>query len=436
MRKMKGLVGFLVIFSLMSIPLLAVADDEEVTIRILSYHHTGAHDYPLYKDYMDQFVKDHPNATIEHEGLESADARTKLAVEMAAGNPPDIAFMVLGLGREYASKGLLLDLLPYIEKDPEWKNSYTESALQGSIWDGQLFIAPSQGHMGGMFCNPAVLKEVGFDAPAKTWEELLAQAEALKAVGKSAFMTSGKNSRYAWLISQIMVRTSGVATMDKLYRGSQKTAWDDPANGFVEALIKLEELVKAGGFPKDVNGLDGITANLLFGDGQAAYWYEGTWHINGFKANISEEFRDNLIWAPFPSIEGAKGDQDGGVGGPLLGWGVSSKVEGLKKELCIDYVRGVESRAMATRHLMENNQPTGTKPLDEAWESIHPLLNSILKYYGSISKTAYPTDVAAPSPVDNAIKKIAVPAIIDGTMTPEEAAKEVNLRAIEYWKAQ
>ncbi|MCP4397851.1 MAG: carbohydrate ABC transporter substrate-binding protein [bacterium] len=435
MRRMKYMICMLILLSLTIVPLWAGAD-EPVTIRILSYHHTGAHDYPIYKDYMDQFLKDHPNVTIEHEGLESADARTKLAVEMAAGNPPDISFMVLGLGREYSSKGLLLDLWPYMEKDPEWKNTYNESALQGSLWDGKLFIAPSQGHMGGMFYNPDVLKEVGFDGPAKTWDELIAQATALKAVGKTALLTGGKNFRYAWLISQIMVRTCGVDTISELYGGSQKTAWDDPANGFIEALKRIDELAKAGGFPKDVNGLDRNTSYLLFGDGQSAYYYEGTWLINTFKANVSEEFRDSLQWAPFPSIEGTKGEQDGGVGGPLLGWGVSSKLEGRKKELAIEYVRGVEGQAIATRHLKENNQPTGTKPLDEAWENIHPLLNTIVSYYGSISKAAYPTDVAAPSPVDNAIKKIAVPAIIDGTMTPEEAAKEVNLRAIEYWKAQ
>jgi raffinose/stachyose/melibiose transport system substrate-binding protein len=355
---------------------------------------------------------------------------------MAAGNPPDISFMVYGLGKEYFSKGLLIDLLPFVEQDEAWKNMYTEPALEAAISDGKLILAPSQGHMGGMFCNLDVLKEVGFDAPAKTWEELIAQAKALKAVGKTAFLTGGKNFRYAWLISQIMVRTSGVDTINELYNGSQKTAWDDPANGFIEALEKIDELTKAGGFPKDVNGLDRNTARLLFGDGQSACFYEGTWLINTFKAQISEEFRDNLVWAPFPEIEGAKGDQDGGVGGVLLGWGVSSKIEGLKKDLAIEYVRGVEGPKTAARHLMENNQPSGTKPPDDAWANIHPLLQTMMNYYGSISKIVAPTDVSAPSPVDNAIKKIAVPAIIDGTMTPEEAAKEVNLRAVEFWKAQ
>jgi ABC-type glycerol-3-phosphate transport system substrate-binding protein len=436
MKNMKSVFTLVIMLSLAIIPWYAEAEDP-ITLRVLSYSTPEASDYEIYKAFRDEFSAAHPDVIIEHEGLESADCRTKLAVEMAAGNPPDVAFMALGLGREYSSKGLLLDLLPYIEADPEWKSIYTEAGLKGSIWDGKLFLIPSHAHMGGMFCNLEVLKEVGFDAPAKTWEELLAQAKALKAIGKTAFMTSGKNFRYAWFISQLMVRTCGVDTMNELFLGSQKTAWDDPKNGFIDALAKLEELVQAGGFPSDVNGLDATVANMLFGDGQAAYWYEGTWHIGSFKANVSEEFRDSLIWAPFPTIEGAKGDQDGGIGGPLLGWGVSSKLEGRKKELAIEFVRGVEGRATATRHMVINNQPTGTIPYDEAWESMHPLLKSSMEYYSKVvKKSAYTTDVGAPSPVDNAIKKIAVPAILEGTMTPEEAAKEVNLRAVEFWSAQ
>ena len=265
MKKMHTIFTLLMVLSVLVIPGASWAD-APITLRVLSYSTPEASDYEIYKAFRDEFSAAHPDVIIEHEGLESADCRTKLAVEMAAGNPPDVSFMALGLGREYASKGLLLNLLPYIEADPEWKSIYTEAALKGSTWDGEFFLVPSHAHMGGMFVNLDVLKEVGFDGPAKTWDELLAQAKALKAIGKTAFMTSGKNFRYAWLISQFMVRTSGIDTMNELFLGSQKTAWDDdPKNGFIDALAKLEELVQAGGFPSDVNGLDATVANMLFG---------------------------------------------------------------------------------------------------------------------------------------------------------------------------
>ena len=146
------------------------AQDEQVTLRVLSYFHTGSDDYPLYSGYMDSFEEANPGVTIEHEGLESADARTKLAVEMASGNPPDVAFMVLGLAREYSEQGLLLDLAPYVQADPEWESIYTPTAISSVTFNGGMYLIPSQAHYGGLFYNPAVLQEAGFDGPAETWD--------------------------------------------------------------------------------------------------------------------------------------------------------------------------------------------------------------------------------------------------------------------------
>lgn len=436
---------FLIIVVALLVPFAAFAagqqqageESEEVTLRVLSYFHSGSDDYPLYTEYMEAFEEANPGVSIEHEGLESADARTKLAVEMASGNPPDIAFMVLGLAREYSQQGLLLDLAPYVQADPEWESIYTPTAISSVTFDGGMYLIPSQAHYGGLFYNPEVLAEAGFDGPAETWDELLEQARGLREIGKHAFLTSGQNFRYAWLFSQVLVRTAGVENVNSLYRGDLKTSWDDPASGFIPALERFQELVEAEAFPPDVNGLTGEVAQLLFGDGEAAYWYEGTWHVNGFENSVSSEFRDSLEWTTFPTIPGAAGDQRAGVGGPLLGWGVSGTIEDeTKLRYAVEFVRGIESREIATRHLRERSQPTGTRPFDEAWEDVHPLLESILGAYEEIPATIYPTDVGAPSPVDNAIKRIAVPGIIAGSLTPQEAAAEVNARAEEFWSGQ
>lgn len=411
-------------------------DDEPIVVRVLSYFPPTDDEYPIYYGWLEEFQAMNPNVEYDYEGLESADARTKLAVEMASGNPPDLAYMVTGLAREYSAQGLLLDLRPHVSADPEWEASYKPTSVESVSWDGGMWLIPGSAHFGGLYYNPDVLAEAGFDGPAETWDELLEQAVALRGIGKYAFLTSGQNVRYAWLISQIMVRTAGVDRMASLYRGDLKTSWDDPDAGFVAALERLQELVDVEAFPADVNGLTGEVAQLLFGDGEAAYWYEGTWHVNGFANNIGEEFRDNLGWATFPTIAGAAGDQDGGVGGPLLGWGVSGVIDDpVKEEIVVQIARGIESREIATQQLTQRAQLTGARPLGDNLP-IHPLLQTILDAYDEIPVTAYPTDVAAPSPVDNAIKRIAVPGIIDGSLTVMEAVAEVNARAVEFWEAQ
>ncbi|MFQ3621653.1 MAG: hypothetical protein SNJ78_12005, partial [Spirochaetales bacterium] len=111
-----------------------------------------------------------------------------------------------------------------------------------------------------------------------------------------------------------------------------------------------------------------------------------------------------------------------------------NKISGLKQELAVELVKRLESPAVANRLLAEVQQPTSTKPSPEVLGKVHPLLSTILTTYAKINKVAYPTDVAPPPAIDNAIKRIAIPAIIEGAMSPEEAAKEVNLRAREYYK--
>jgi raffinose/stachyose/melibiose transport system substrate-binding protein len=408
--------------------------NEKVTVRVLDYFTAADNSTPIYEDVFKQFEKDFPDVKIQHEGLESASCRDKLAIEMASGNPPDIAFMVTSLGLEYFKEGLLLDLAPYMKKDQNWLSNYMDFAINANTWEGRVFLAPAHAHYGGLYINKRVINKVGIENPPTTWEELISQINKIKAAGINPFLTGGKEFRWAWIFSQIFVRTSGLDNMNELYNGTQVTGWNKPENGFLDALKKFKELVDAGAFPKDINGLGRTIARMMFCDEQGAMWYEGSWKVGVFANDCGIDFLKYLDWVPFPKIEGAKGDQDAGIGGSVLGFGVSAKLTGRKKEAAIELVKRLTDRETSTRLLVENQQPTGTKVYDYAWDKVHPLLTKQLKYYQTLDKVAYPCDVAAVAPVDNAIKKIAIPGIIDGTLTLEEAAEEVNKRAKEYFK--
>lgn len=407
---------------------------EKVTLRLLTYFNASGTATPVYEEVMKGFQADFPNVTLQHEGMESANARDKLAVEMAAGTPPDVSFMVQSLGREYGQQGLLLDLAPYLAKDAAWKGSYYPSALASFTVNGKIYLVPSHSHFGGLYYNKTVLAKAGITTPATTWPELIDQVKRIRAAGINPFLTGGKDARYAWFISQLLVRTAGVEKMNALYYGSEKTGWDKPENGFIDALKLFKELVDAGAFPKDINGLSRNVARVMFGQDEGAYWYEGTWKVSTFASVSGKEFLDRLGWTTFPMVPGAKGDQNGGVGGPLLGWGVSGKIDGAKRDYAVELVKRFESRESANKLLNVAMQPTGTMPDLSAMSNLHPLLRAILSTYSNIKKVAYPTDVAAVPAVDNAIKKIAIPGLIEGTLTPEQAAKEVNLRALEFFK--
>ncbi len=413
----------------------AKAEAEPVTIRLVTYWTAASYFTPFYEEVKDQMIKEFPNLKIQNEGLESAAARDKYAVEFASGNPPDISLLAPSFAREYAKQGLLLDLWPAIKADQEWHDQYTKAAINSFVWDGKMVISPLSTNYGSLFYNKRVFSKVGLSDAPKTWSDLIAYVKKIRAEGTHPFLTGGKEYRWAWFLTQLMVRTSGVDKMAEMAGGDEITGLDKPENGFIHTLELFKELIDNKAFPKDVNGLPRDIARMMFVSDKGAMWYEGTWLIGIYKKLGGDDFHDNYLGlAPFPTVPGAKGDQIGGVSGPL-GLSVSSKVSGRKQELVQELVKRICSPDVATKMLELHSRVMMIKVRDDAdWSKVSKHMKYQIDYYGKIDKVAFPSDIYFAPPVDNAMKKIAAPAIVDGTMTPLQAAQDVNKRAIEYFK--
>ncbi len=407
---------------------------EPVTVTVLDYFPgTGPAD-AVYDAVRAAIEKEFPNIKYEHEGLTSDKAREKLSVQMASGTPPDVSYMVNSLGRQYSQNGLLMNILPYVKKDTEWANMYVQSAILQYTWDGKMYLAPAQGQLGGLFYNTKVFAQVGLTEPAKAWPQFMEQVKKIRAAGIHPFMTGGKEYRYAWFISQILERTAGVKKMYELYHGSQKTAWNDPKNGFIAALTYFKQLVDAGAFPPEVNGISNPVGYMMFGDHQAAMWYEGTWLAGTWKSQVSPEFVKELGWTTFPTIPGEKGDQDGGIGGVVQGWGVSSKISGAKRDAALLLIKRLTDKNTGSQVITKAGSIVFAKLDQSTYDQIDPLVAKAIQTYAKMTKVIVGTDVEGAPAVDNTIKKVAIPALIEGTMTPKEAADAVNKAAVEFFK--
>jgi len=417
-----------VVFSLS----VAIAADK-VELRMLTYFTNTEESAPYYMEAVEQFEKDYPNVKVYVEGLESSSCREKTAIEMASGSPPDIVQIAPSFAHEYSKQGLLLNLWPFIEADEEWVNNYTKG-VKSFVTNGELYFAPLGINYGGLYYNKRVFNKVGIKEPPKTWKELIEQVKKIRTAGIHPFLAGGKEYRYAWFISQLMVRTAGMEKMREMAIGSEVTGWTKPENGFIQALSLFKELVDAGGFPKNVNGLSREVAYMMFVNDQGAMWYEGSWLIGAFERLAGKDFvEENIGWAPFPSVEGAEGDQEGGVGGPL-GLAISSKLTDQQEKMALELVKRMTSSQTQTKILVGTSHPTMAKTDREAWNKVSSLLKQEQNYYGSIDIIAFPSDVWFTPSVDSVIKEIAVPAIVDGTMTVEEAAEAVNKVAEKYFK--
>ena len=126
-------------------------------------------------------------------------------------------------------------------------------------------------------------------------------------------------------------------------------------------------------------------------------------------------------------------DQEAGVSGPI-GLVISSKISGEQQRLALELTKRLCSSKLHSRYFQDHSHPTVMKVIDADWSKVSPRLKEQMEYYGKLDKVVPPNDVHYAPAVDNAIKKVAAPAIVAGTMTPQQAAEEVKRRAEAYFK--
>lgn len=101
---------------------------DKITIRLLTRMAGTTAQVDIYNDILDEFKEKHPEVTIvdDSQGDESA-FNNILSTDIASGTMANI-FRIQGVANlsEYIDNGLILDVQPYLDEDPEWGGGFTE----------------------------------------------------------------------------------------------------------------------------------------------------------------------------------------------------------------------------------------------------------------------------------------------------------------------
>jgi multiple sugar transport system substrate-binding protein len=97
--------------------------------------------------------------------------------------------------QEYASKKVIQDLTPYIEKSKMDLTDYWPGALESTSWDGKVYGLPRDSAVEVLYYSKDAFDKAGLKYPTDdwTWDDLRTAAEALTV--KDA---SGRTSRYGF----------------------------------------------------------------------------------------------------------------------------------------------------------------------------------------------------------------------------------------------
>lgn len=127
------------------------------------------------------FERKHPNISVRKEVIPVRGYHEKLLVEIMGGVAPDIMLINDKLLPEFAQKGVLLNLKPYIQRDDYSLDDFFVSYLQDSTYRGELYGLPEGGGAVVIFYNKDLFDQAGVSYPHGdwTWDTFLEKAQKL-----------------------------------------------------------------------------------------------------------------------------------------------------------------------------------------------------------------------------------------------------------------
>ncbi|WP_159591132.1 ABC transporter substrate-binding protein [Chelativorans xinjiangense] len=156
----------------------AIVSAQEVSLDLWTIDDPGEYHYVLAEEFMEK----HPDIKINVRTVQFEDMVNDLARAVATGTGPDITYIDNPEVALFASRGLLMDLKPYIDKSEivNVEDIYP-GPLASVTYEGGIYGLPRGANTIALYYNADMYREAGLnpDNPPKTWDELYEAAKTL-----------------------------------------------------------------------------------------------------------------------------------------------------------------------------------------------------------------------------------------------------------------
>lgn len=259
----------------------------------------------------------------------------KLSAQIGSGTQPEV-FIEYGGTRikDYVESGILLDLKPYLDADPEWRDSFLPLFDKWEFDDG-VYGVPVMLYAIVLYSNIDILKANGLEVP-QTFEDLEKCCETLKANGINPFMLGEQsNFRAGHFLNNIALKTYGSDVVTKL--ADRTMAYDS------EEMLGLYQIIKdfndKGYFGDNAVGVDNNGEKASFLSGESAFRYDGAWFVSEINGS---DVDGKVQVSAFPSInEEYKNVFQGGAG---QGFSITDTGDKEKNDAAVEVVKYLTSQ--------------------------------------------------------------------------------------------
>jgi raffinose/stachyose/melibiose transport system substrate-binding protein len=341
----------------------------------------------------------------------------RLQTARVGNEPVDIVFAGANtINSTYARAGAVMDLTELIKP---FQDRFNPGMLDPYTIGGHLWAVPqSTVSTSAIYYNASMFKELGIEEP-KTYADLVAAAKIIKEKkGIDPMIHQGK-ATFMWPMwfFETYAQTSQNQSVEKLQEALQgKRKFTDPE--VVAAFAALAKFSKDGILNSDSLGTDNAGMIAAFAQQKAAMFYGGTWEV----ATIRDTVKDFDVGVfPFPNVTDDPKILSQHGGGPDTGYAIPSFEDPKNLDLAVQFLEFITRPANANKVLSLQapfyaSQKGVTLTKD-------PLTDDLVKNF--YPNTIRFLDWIWPAEVNDAMQG-SIAGVISGSMTPEQAAQNVQ----------
>lgn len=221
--------------------------------------------------------KTHPEIKVVFEHTPYSGYDSKILTRIAGGAAPDIITTEVDYFVTFASKGVLEDLTPSVQQDPDFRLSdFFPQIVDRFTVNGKLYAIPRDvAPFACVFYNKDLFDQAGLAYPTEdwVWEDLLRLARALTKTDANGRIVQYGFYGWAW---KNFIYGNGGALVDDVARPTQTRIADPLTIEGLQFYADLANLYHVMPTPTALANL-GMGVDLMFASGRLAMFLSGIW---------------------------------------------------------------------------------------------------------------------------------------------------------------
>ncbi len=261
-----------------------------------------------------EFTKQFPNVTWDIKQDQFTNLINETPRLLSSDNPPDLIRLPTFV--TFAKDGLLKNLDDYATafgwNDWPVPLGFARVGSDGIRGSGSLYAMGLNYQLTGVFYNKKLAAQIGMTEPPKTVAEFDALLAKAKAAGLLPIMQWGSAKSgmgLAFPLQQLMAAYGPVGPINDWIFQKPGATIDTPTN--LTAAQHLQEWIKNGYFPPDINAIEYTDSNSRFVKGEGVFIFNGDWENADYNTNMS----GNVGFFVMPPA--VAGDKPAAMSGPL-----------------------------------------------------------------------------------------------------------------------